>query len=1259
MVKSGHTDAVASTPTHPDSQPEPSQSSSTTSGVELQSLAPEYKKERHETYVKHLQRAVANDGNKNIALTGRYGSGKSSILDKFAEEEQRQGKNVMRISINTLGPDVDEDIANRIQKELVKQLIYRAEPGKLSSKYGRQRELPKKQIFWEAVGASLVLLGLLRLFDVWPSPNALWSLPEVFPGIAFALLVVAAAWAARWVVGRRLISEVAAGGTSIKLERNADTYFDEYLHDIVTFFETDETDIVIFEDLDRFDNERIFDSLRELNTLLNASQHVRNRSEPLQFVYAIKDSLFEKLGDDLETREQDRAKTPADQSSGPEDRATAVADTSTAKKTRDAAQAEVERANRTKFFEIVIPVVPFLSHNNARDLLDETLKQLKLPSDAKISRPLLDLVARHTTDMRLLINICNEFVVFAERLLWSREPAPGMSPDNLFALVVYKNFHLTDFERLPQRNSDLDALSAQRSEIVRHSIKKLQQRRRDVRTSNDMWRQQARTAERLGQRLKTMTTLPVSFRHIEINDEAVALDNVGTVEFWQHVHLDQGLVMVSMDQNGRVRRHSFTRDEIEVLFPEALDEVRWREPAESYLDETRTQLDAQIAALRGADFADLVGDPSAKSNEGRTFDGTIDDTLKSQLAQDLVRHGFIDRYYAEYASPFYGEFIGVDVANFFRNCVWPNEMDIDFTFTTEHAVRNVMEQAPSDFTSSRSVFHTSIIDHVLQQDRDAVQEVVRFIMTEPSDDRDRFLREYLSDEGSRAPQLVAQLAECGWSPLVNFLASLDAEDRHQALLMDAALMHVDDAARLDLDEGAGIRIRDHHRQLSSFTRNQPESRSAIIRDVIEKSHFEIPELVVLGKSLKQLIITNQYYALTAENLRNALETEGPVGLEEVMSDEQVWKRCSGVFSAYLDVVAEDSLTPSAVRTAATLAQVIAEEHEGWEGDELARLLELSMPSASLPDIMVVPEQTQPAVVAARRMVATAANVHSYAQTHQVDEPLAALIGHGADEVGDLEQIEGLSSGDTHDLAVRLLNAHDVLDVDERISLVLQLYPSGASTEFDTKEFHPVADDPRLLGMLLEAGLVADPLETFQHFLAVGGWPVIASAFEISEKVSEFLTPELVQDDVAVPDLLTNSKVATTVKRKIMSDLSTYVPDGHDGHDGALRAAARYARDEGVDLPADQIRRIAGVVQDPELVLLLMGTNESLSASEIFAILPLLGGDYAGFGLGPGHQFVIPKPSEEAKDYLTRLKHEGLIDIPRGGKRGTRTVKNLK
>jgi Cdc6-like AAA superfamily ATPase len=296
--------------------------------IELRSLAPKYNKEYHQTYVIRLNAAVSDLRNRNIALTGSYGAGKSSILDAFitgqvnpadSPESKRQRfwqtirrtrrhpAKVLRISINTLGPDKGEDLTNRIQKELVKQLVYRAKPGEVrSSEFARTPRLKWWRAGLDALGATVAIVGLLWLFGLRPAKDSLGTDGFWLPMVAMFVLVLGILWATRWYIGNRVVAQVSAGGASIALEGRSDSFFDKYLDELIAFFEATEPDIVIFEDLDRFDDPRIFDSLRELNTLVNSSAHWIDRPKrPLRFIYAIKDSLFEKLGDEQQEKDRD------------------------------------------------------------------------------------------------------------------------------------------------------------------------------------------------------------------------------------------------------------------------------------------------------------------------------------------------------------------------------------------------------------------------------------------------------------------------------------------------------------------------------------------------------------------------------------------------------------------------------------------------------------------------------------------------------------------------------------------------------------------------------------------------------------------------------------------------------------------------------------------------------------------------------------------------------------------------------------------
>jgi putative ribosome biogenesis GTPase RsgA len=67
----------------------------------LTPLTPEFNEDNHRSYVKRINSALQNQKIRNIALSGTYGVGKSSILQKVAEEHK---KDVVEISLSTLAP---------------------------------------------------------------------------------------------------------------------------------------------------------------------------------------------------------------------------------------------------------------------------------------------------------------------------------------------------------------------------------------------------------------------------------------------------------------------------------------------------------------------------------------------------------------------------------------------------------------------------------------------------------------------------------------------------------------------------------------------------------------------------------------------------------------------------------------------------------------------------------------------------------------------------------------------------------------------------------------------------------------------------------------------------------------------------------------------------------------------------------------------------------------------------------------------------
>lgn len=1218
--------------------------------VKLRSLAPRYEKSQHESYVRHLESAVEDPKNKNIALTGRYGTGKSSILDEFLARQSNKGQKTLRISINTLGPDGDEDLTNRIQKELVKQLVYRAAPGEVKrSRFARSKKPSRYRSLWDASVSSIIVCGLLWFFGVRPNPDILGAIHPAFPIAAFMVLVAAAFWVARRLVGNRLVSQFSTGGASISFADPPDSYFDEYLDELVAFFEATQPDVVVFEDLDRFDDPRIFDSLRELNTLINASAAWKDKEHPLRFVYAIKDSLFEKLGSETGFEEP-----PGD--SVQEESKEGVTESNSLSQ-RDAVDAEVERANRTKFFEIVIPVVPFLSHNNARDLLSAAVAELNMPEKTRISRGLLDLVARHVTDMRLMINICNEFAVFAERLLWipDQDRAPGMTADNLFAIVVYKNFHLADFEKLPRRASDLDALERVRRRLIRDEIAKLQQKRRDAALNERHLNQQEKLAHALGNRLQTLLKATGnSISSITVGNQSFGPESAQEIFFWKTVTKNQN-VLIEMDHHPYQATPQLSFADLSILCPECNEPYRWSNQTPEEFIEQRSSIDKEVTWLRGANFQDLVSD-SHYQVSGESFEEHLTRILKSELARDLVRRGFVDRYYAEYSAAFYGSFIGVDVANFFRNSIWPNEMDIYTQFTTNNAVLNIIEQAPTGFTSSRSVLNIQIIDYLLDRLPARAEEIVAFIITNQSEDIRAFLEAYFNDSSSLKVKLIAALARYPWSGVFDHLALPGAvsDEGMRTELLDAALLAAHDTERYTLSEEARALIVDRHASLTAFTQEHDAARVAVVWSFAQRSDLIVPSLAPLSDGIRTALVKESAYTLTLSNLRTALHLEetAPPTLDRILKDEDVWLRCRDEIGTYLDAVTGDSSMVWAVDSASTLASVISEQSSEWKESQIRSLLALTHPEASLPDLSTAPKSTWTSIAESQRFIPNVANLDSYSKEFGVDDPLAKILVGESGKPIEISGIDEASAVSLHDLTVTTLNASSSLKAEDRVQLALQLNPQRPLDSSSVTEIRPSGDD--LLAHALESGLLPDTADTFTHFLT-GGWASVSAAFKVSTSAEDFLTPSVIAGNVH--KLLADPQVPDSLKVRVIQDLETYAADA-DTESATLSAAAAFAHAKQIRLKPACVRMVAPYSPEPEHILWQLATPEDeMSGQEIKRILGLLGGEYDDFNGETSHEFDVPVTAS-TKSVLDRLKRDELIELPSGGPRGRQKVRIL-
>ena len=419
---------------------------------ELIVLSPHYDEEHHGLYVRKLEQAVRNPKVRNIALTGGYGTGKSSVIQGLIERihSSKELRKIRPITISLPTIQIADEFAaednrtNRIQREIVKQLLYRSNTRKMrGSRYRRITHVtaPQRVITCFIVAAFLTFTFWLLAKPDW---HWHWSQGGSLWGYWQPIMVQAILWGLTfytdWIwVDKPTIKGLELGPTKLELEKNSSgsSYFDQCLNEIIYYFEVSGTNFVIFEDLDRFDDPYIFDALHELNELINISlgqeRFTEQKNPPVKFLYATRDSIFEhKTKGIIENADA-----------------------------RYVHRLEIE--NRTKFFDVIVPIVPFSTSRNAYESLKQMIDNSAF--SIEIDRKLLEIVGSEISDYRLLANIVSEFQIFTKQIVasWvgteSTEEFLNDHANYLFAFIVYKNTHLTDYEKIQTGESNIDKLN--------------------------------------------------------------------------------------------------------------------------------------------------------------------------------------------------------------------------------------------------------------------------------------------------------------------------------------------------------------------------------------------------------------------------------------------------------------------------------------------------------------------------------------------------------------------------------------------------------------------------------------------------------------------------------------------------------------------------------------------------------------------------------------------------------------------------------
>ena len=390
---------------------------------------------------------------KNIALTGPFGSGKSSVLITLMEGFANEHK-FLPISLATLQANEEqiasdekqdtsaeltdaekekriENLNRKIEYSILQQIIYREETRTVpNSRFRKIVHLSNRELIRYPLCCVLTLVCFLILFEPnfarvdsiydFFSWGSIWN--TIFDLAASAWLLFVLYVIARYVFKSYSNSKLnklnLKEGEIEVIEDNS--IFNKHLDEILYFFQVTDYNVVIIEDLDRFGTPSIFLKLRELNQLINESKIVGRH---ITFIYAIKDDIF-------------------------------------------------KDEERTKFFDFITTVIPVINPSNSKDKLKSALEAKGCGNDG-ISDEDLSEMAFFIQDMRILTNIVNEYKQYRDKLCEASDFQ--LNKTKLFGMIVYKNYYPQDFALLHRREGKIYKCISSKSNFIPLALKAIEE----------------------------------------------------------------------------------------------------------------------------------------------------------------------------------------------------------------------------------------------------------------------------------------------------------------------------------------------------------------------------------------------------------------------------------------------------------------------------------------------------------------------------------------------------------------------------------------------------------------------------------------------------------------------------------------------------------------------------------------------------------------------------------------------------------------
>lgn len=540
-------------------------------------------------YEEAIDYVFNNPDVRNVAISGAYSAGKSSVLASY--KKKHSNLHFLHISLAHFQssdqedePEVKESI---LEGKILNQLIHQIPSDKIpQTNFRVKRKISLASVIKSTLESISLLTAIIYFlfFDSWRSyvsalpTNWLKSILELSAHpYAFMVDGIIIITLASFIIyslikiqkNKNVFRKLNLQGNEIEIfEESDDSYFDKYLNEVLYLFENVDADVIVFEDMDRFNANKIFERLREVNTLVNIQLQKENKKDKriLRFFYLLRDDIF-------------------------------------------------VSKDRTKFFDYIIPIVPVVDSSNSYDQFISHFK--KGGFFEKFDESFLQGLSLYIDDMRLLKNIYNEFVIYFNRLNITE-----LDCNKMLAIIAYKNLFPRDFADLQLNQGFVCTLFNNKEQFIAEEVKRLSEKISEIGHKIELAK---------NEHLKTSKELDVVFEdkkrtaYYNLRQELSAADAKDYAERKQAIETRLNNAIPDLES-----KKLSLEQELILIQNKPLCDIITRDNINKIFSITSTN---EIGCI--TDFNEIKG--------SEYFD----------LLKYLIRNGYIDETYADYMTYFY------------------------------------------------------------------------------------------------------------------------------------------------------------------------------------------------------------------------------------------------------------------------------------------------------------------------------------------------------------------------------------------------------------------------------------------------------------------------------------------------------------------------------------------------------------------------------------------------------------------------------